>query len=273
MLELRGVTAGYEGTQVLSDVDLEVARGHVVALLGANGAGKTTLLRVASRLLPLQAGRLLFQGEDVSNAPPHVLTQAGVCHIPEGRGLFPALSVRDNLLLFSRGLPTKDVITRSIEAFPFLELRLNSLAGALSGGERQMLALTRAWLTNPTLVMLDEVSMGLAPLVVDAVYAFMHRLKDEGISLLIVEQYVDRVLQFADRIFLCEMAISASLADLINWEVKKTFLGTTWRRRLDFMVSASICRSVVLASPGIRKETFVAMSTRSECAKSIEVRS
>jgi branched-chain amino acid transport system ATP-binding protein len=202
MLELLDIRAGYAGTEVLHDVSLDVPTGSVVCLLGPNGAGKTTLLRVASRELGVRAGHLKLAGKDVTKLSAHDLAKAGVCYVPEGRGVFPALSVRDNLLLFSRGRSVKSAIAKAVDAFPFLESRMDALASQLSGGERQMLALVRAWLVDPKVVLLDEVSMGLAPLVVDEVYRFIYRLAGEGISLLIVEQYIGRVQRFADQAYL-----------------------------------------------------------------------
>jgi branched-chain amino acid transport system ATP-binding protein len=202
MLELTQVTAGYSGSTVLYEVDLSVPDSSVVALLGPNGAGKTTLLRVAARILTTMSGSITFDGADVTKSRPYELARDGVCYVPEGRGIFPALSVRDNLLLFGAHSQTRSAIDTAVEAFPFLKGRLNSLAKNLSGGERQMLSLVRAWLTKPKVVLLDEVSMGLAPMIVDDVYAFMRRLAADGISLLIVEQYVHRVSEFADHVYL-----------------------------------------------------------------------
>ncbi|MFT3866530.1 MAG: ABC transporter ATP-binding protein [Solirubrobacterales bacterium] len=203
MLELRDVIAGYEDAPgVLNGITLEVPDGTCVGLLGPNGAGKTTLLRAATGIVGLGAGSLVLDGEDVSGRSPYQLADAGVCHIPEGRSVFPALSVRDNLSLFGKDLPIDQAVERAIEAFPFVERRIDALAGTLSGGERQMLALTRAWLTKPKIVLLDEVSMGLAPLIVDEVYEFIKRLAREGTSLLVVEQYVDRIRAVADHIYL-----------------------------------------------------------------------
>ncbi|SHH04231.1 amino acid/amide ABC transporter ATP-binding protein 2, HAAT family [Jatrophihabitans endophyticus] len=202
MLELDSVAAGYPGNQVLHDVTLSVGAGEVVALLGPNGAGKTTLLRAAARALVLRDGRLRLDGRDVTRSSPQAVARAGICYVPEGRGIFPALTVRDNLLLFGRGLKGNDAVDRAVEVFPFITHRLANRAGDLSGGERQMLALARAWLTRPKVVLLDEVSMGLAPLIVDDVYAFVRRIAAEGIALLIVEQYVNRIREFADRVHL-----------------------------------------------------------------------
>ena len=203
MLELDNVTVGYtSASKTLDGISLDVPAGSVVALLGPNGAGKTTTLRTASRMIPLQSGRIMFDGKDVSKLAPHQMSRLGLCHVPEGRGIFPALSVRDNIALFGCGMPLQESIDKAIEAFAFIERRIDVPAGSLSGGERQMLALVRAWLTRPKIVLLDEVSMGLAPLIVDEVYAFIRRLAEEGISLLMVEQYVDRVRRFADHIYL-----------------------------------------------------------------------
>jgi branched-chain amino acid transport system ATP-binding protein len=202
MLELTQITAGYSGSTVLHEVDLSVPDASVVALLGPNGAGKTTLLRVAARILAATSGSITFDGADVTRARPYELARDGVCYVPEGRGIFPAMSVRDNLLLFGARSHVGSAVDTAVEAFPFLKSRLNSLAKNLSGGERQMLSLARAWLTRPKVVLLDEVSMGLAPMIVDDVYAFMRRLAADGISLLIVEQYVHRVSEFADHVYL-----------------------------------------------------------------------
>jgi branched-chain amino acid transport system ATP-binding protein len=202
MLELTQITAGYAGSTVLHEVDLSVPAASVVALLGPNGAGKTTLLRVAARTLAASSGSITFDGSDVTKSRAHELARAGICYIPEGRGVFPALTVRDHLLLFGARSPAGSPIDTAIEAFPFFERRLNSPARNLSGGELQMLALARAWLTKPKVVLLDEVSMGLGPMIVDDVYAFMRRLAADGISLLIVEQYVQRISEFADHIYL-----------------------------------------------------------------------
>lgn len=203
VLEISHATVGYtRDGRVLDDVSLEVTSGSVVALLGPNGAGKTTLLRAASRMLPLQTGSVTLDGKDISGFTTDAASRAGLCHVPEGRGVFPALTVRDNIALFGVGLRSRTAVTRAVEAFPFLQDRLDVAAGSLSGGERQMLALARSWLVQPKVVLLDEVSMGLAPLIVDEVYAFIRRLAARGTSLLLVEQYVDRVRAVADQVHL-----------------------------------------------------------------------
>ncbi|MBV8692120.1 MAG: ABC transporter ATP-binding protein [Actinobacteria bacterium] len=179
---------------MLRDVTLRVPDGTVVALLGPNGSGKTTLLRVAAGLLDPSGGRVVLDGDDVTTLAPHQRRARGVCLVPEGRGVFPALTVRENLRVFSRGAG----IDRAVEAFPVLGQRLDQVAGTLSGGEQQMLALSRAYAEDARLVMLDEVSMGLAPKVVDEILAFLARLVAQGTSLLLVEQYVAKALELAD---------------------------------------------------------------------------
>lgn len=204
MLELKNITAGYASMTVLRDINLVVPPSSVVALLGPNGAGKTTLLRTASGLLRPAKGRLLIDGESVTGSPPHALAAKGVCHVPEGRAIFPSLNVRDNLALQSYKYNAAESMERAIGAFPRLGERLNQLAGTLSGGEQQMLALARTYVQEPRFVLLDEVSMGLAPKVVDEIFEFLARLAQTGASLLLVEQYVDRALHLADYVYLLD---------------------------------------------------------------------
>lgn len=202
MLELENVSAGYGDHPVLRDVSLWVPPQSVVALLGANGAGKTTLLRVASGLVRPSDGRLRLDGHDVTGLAPHRLVRRGVCHVPEGRGVFPALSVRDNLLVQAAGGDVGEAIEKAVGAFPILGQKLGQTAGSLSGGQQQMLALCRAYVTQPAYVLLDEVSMGLAPVVVDEIFAFLATLAAQGCALLLVEQYIGRALELADYVYL-----------------------------------------------------------------------
>ena len=202
MLELKSVVAGYAGTTVLRGVDLVVPDGAVVALLGANGAGKTTLLRVASGLLHPTAGRLVLDGADVTRCRPYELVQRGICHVPEGRGIFPSMTVRENLILQSVRGEEAEALDRAVSAFPRLGERLAQTAGTMSGGEQQMLALARTYVQHPSVVLLDEVSMGLAPKVVDEIFDFLGLLRAQGASLLLVEQYVTRALAIADYVYL-----------------------------------------------------------------------
>ncbi|MDQ1503855.1 MAG: branched-chain amino acid transport system ATP-binding protein [Actinomycetota bacterium] len=201
MFLLDNVTAGYGDTTVLRNVSLRVPAGATVALLGPNGAGKTTLLRVASGLLKPWTGRLLIDGADVTAASPHALVGRGVCHVPEGRGVFPSLTVRENLLL-QVSAKDADSIGRAVDAFPILGERMSQAAGTLSGGQQQMLALARAYLSNPSVILLDEVSMGLAPKIVDEIFEFLGRLSEAGSALLLVEQYVTRALAVADYVYM-----------------------------------------------------------------------
>jgi len=202
MFRLEDIEAGYGETKVLRGVSVSVPAGAVVALLGPNGAGKTTLLRVASGLLRPSAGRVLVDGEDVTGAAPHRLAALGVCHVPEGRGIFPSLTVRENLLLVATGSEPQLAFDKATQAFPILGQRMQQAAGTLSGGEQQMLSLARAYVASPQLMLLDEVSMGLAPKIVDEIFQFLRRVVDEGASLLLVEQYVTQALQLADYAYL-----------------------------------------------------------------------
>jgi branched-chain amino acid transport system ATP-binding protein len=201
VLELRGVTAGYGDTVVLRDVNLTVPDRSVVALLGPNGAGKTTLLRVVSGLLTPISGRVLIDGEDAAGWSPDRLARAGMCHVPEGRGIFRTLSVRDNLRLQAPSSSRRDPIPVAAGAFPPLGARLTQRAGTLSGGEQQMLALAHAYVASARLVLLDEVSMGLAPIIVDEIFEHLRRLAAGGAAMLLVEQFVQRALDLADYVY------------------------------------------------------------------------
>jgi branched-chain amino acid transport system ATP-binding protein len=199
LLELRGVRAGYDGITVLHGVDLSVAAGQVLALLGPNGAGKTTTLRVAAGVHPVSSGRLLLGGRDVTGASPRDLARAGVCLIPEGRGVFPNLSVRDNLLMMTfTGRSRRQVEEVAFTRFPDLARHASRAAGTLSGGEQQMLALARGLAADPAVLLLDELSMGLAPLVVGRLYEQVASIARQGVAVLIVEQFAAAALGIAD---------------------------------------------------------------------------
>ena len=200
-LELRGVSAAYERVEVVHDVSLTVPAGRVYALLGPNGAGKSTLLRVASgRMKPLR-GSVYVAGHDVTGASPEKLARQGVCSVPEGRGIFPNLTVAENLRMwtFRGGIRRSDVEAVAYERFPQLAERRRQLAGTLSGGEQQMLAMSRALSTKPSLLLLDEISMGLAPLVVAQLYDLVAQIAAEGFAILVVEQFAQTALGVADR--------------------------------------------------------------------------
>jgi branched-chain amino acid transport system ATP-binding protein len=226
MLQLEAIRAGYGGATVLRDVTLHVPPSTVVALLGPNGAGKTTLLRVASGLMRPTSGRVVIDGDDLTGRRPHQLVAAGVCHVPEGRGVFPTLSVRDNLVLQSNG--DSAAIERALSTFGVLAKRLNQAAGTLSGGEQQMLALARSYVQSPKLILLDEVSMGLAPMVVDQIFEFLAVLASTGASLLLVEQYVTRALAISDYVYLLNrgsVAFAGEPAELEDEDMFAQYLG------------------------------------------------
>ncbi|GAA2409781.1 ABC transporter ATP-binding protein [Actinomadura vinacea] len=197
VLSLHDVRAGYEETTVLHGVSITVPKGAVVALLGANGAGKSTLLRTAAGLNGLQKGRIELLGEDVSKVSAHRRIQRGLCYIPEGRGIFRSLTVRENLALQAEAGDGATALERATEAFPALSDRLEQVAGTLSGGQQQMLAMSQALLRDPAVVLVDEASLGLAPVIVDEVFAFLEKLAARGVALLVVDQFVQRVLQIA----------------------------------------------------------------------------
>ncbi len=198
-LELCDVRAGYEGLEVLHGIDLRVPAGAVCAVLGPNGAGKTTLLRVVCGLLAPTSGDVVVAGEDVTDLDATTRARAGLCAIPDGRGVFPRLTVRDNLWMATfRGRPRAEVEERAFACFPTLAERRDQVAGTLSGGEQQMVALARALVTDPGLVLVDELSTGLAPLVVGELYEHIAALAADGVTVLVVEQFAHAVLPIAD---------------------------------------------------------------------------
>jgi branched-chain amino acid transport system ATP-binding protein len=199
ILELIDVHAAYGRIEVLRGVDLLVPRGAVMALLGANGAGKSTLLRVISGLMPATAGDIHLGGVHISGAAPDELTRAGLTMVPEGRGVFPNLTVEENLWLASyAGRPVEQILTHAYARFPRLKERRRQLAGSLSGGEQQMLSLARALASEPALLLLDELSMGLAPLIVESLYDSVAEIAEQGVSILVVEQFATSALRVSD---------------------------------------------------------------------------
>lgn len=199
ILELIDVHAAYGRIEVLRGVNLAVPRGAVIALLGPNGAGKTTLLRVVSGLMAPTSGHIHLGGEHVSHVSPAQLNKAGLCMVPEGRGIFPNLTVQENLSLASySGQPANAVTAQAYELFPRLKERRRQLAGSLSGGEQQMLSLSRALASNPALLLLDELSMGLAPLIVESLYESVRKIAADGVSVVVVEQFASSALRVAD---------------------------------------------------------------------------
>jgi len=234
-LEVRNVDAGYGAVQVLWDVSIEVGAGEVVALIGANGAGKSTLLRVISGLLRPGRGLVAFQTRDVAGLAPERLVRLGIAHVPQGRRLFSDLSVRENLLLGAWARRERAAIAadleRMLDLFPSLADRLALPARQLSGGEQQMAAVARALMARPRLLLIDEPSLGLAPLAVRALMEVVVRLRREGVSILLVEQDVTVALGHADRGYVLETG-RIVLADraavlLENPQVRRVYLGLT----------------------------------------------
>ena len=209
MLELRSVTAGYGAFTALWDVSLRVTRGEAVAVVGPNGAGKTTLMRVISGLIAPRAGELVFEGAPIGGRPAYEIVGHGIAHVPEGRRIFPALTVADNLKM-GAFLPAArkrfaESLARVYALFPVLAERQKQRAGSLSGGEQQMLAVGRALMSGPKLILLDEPSMGLAPVMVLRLFDLIRRVREEGYTILVVEQNVRQVLKLVDRAYLLEV--------------------------------------------------------------------
>ena len=209
MLKLESVQIAYGAIQAIKGVSLEVRCGEVVTIIGANGAGKSTLLKGIVGLEPLQAGRIHFDGQDITAVPPHRRVGLGVALSPEGRGVFPDQTVRENLLLGAyarRGndARTEALIEREFERFPRLKERAGQYAGTLSGGEQQMLAISRALMSEPRLLLLDEPSLGLAPLIIADIFRSIRELREAGLTILLVEQMANQALGVADRAYVLE---------------------------------------------------------------------
>jgi branched-chain amino acid transport system ATP-binding protein len=228
-LELQNVDAGYEQTTVLRNLSITVPASSVTALLGPNGAGKTTLLKTISGLVKPNKGAVMLFGQDVTKLSPNKRAGLGLCHIPEGRGIFRSLTVRENLLMQSVKGGESVAIERATEVFPILGERLAQSAGTLSGGQQQMLALARAYVRDPRLILVDEASLGLAPLVVDSIFEFLHQLASKGVALLVVDQFVARALEMASQAYILtrgEITFSGPAKELLGRDVFKEYLGT-----------------------------------------------
>ncbi|MBN9489154.1 MAG: ABC transporter ATP-binding protein [Alphaproteobacteria bacterium] len=233
MLELRKIDAGYGTFQALFGVDLEVKAGEAVGVVGPNGAGKTTLMRVISGLIRPRKGSVTMQGTNVLATPAHRIVSLGIAHVPENRRLFPALSVEDNLKMgafMPEARPKHDQrLAFVFDLFPRLKERRHQLAGTMSGGEQQMCAIGRALMSEPKLLLLDEPSAGLAPVVVQQVFELVKRIREGGLTVLIVEQNVQQVLKVVDRAYLLEagtIRASGSSADLLQSDtIKQAYLG------------------------------------------------
>jgi branched-chain amino acid transport system ATP-binding protein len=233
MLELHQVTAGYGAFTALWDVSLRVAQGEAVAVVGPNGAGKTTLLRAISGLIAPRAGRIALEGAELAGRPAYEIVAHGIAHVPEGRRLFPRLTVGENLKM-GAFLPRvrahfRESLDRVYALFPVLAERQAQRAGSLSGGEQQMLAVGRALMSRPKLILLDEPSMGLAPVMVLRLFDLIRRVREEGYTILVVEQNVRQVLKLVDRAYLLEVGrikIEGRAADLAEQDfVRQAYVG------------------------------------------------
>jgi branched-chain amino acid transport system ATP-binding protein len=244
MLRVRNLEAGYGKLRVLKGVSLHVNPGEIVTIIGANGAGKTTLLSTVAAILPPSSGSMMMKDEEITNASPDRIVRMGCALVPEGRKLFATMTVRENLLLgaytaFRRR--ERDAAMRELERvlalFPVLRERASQLAGTLSGGEQQMVAIGRALMSSPDLIMMDEPSMGLAPLIVKSMFSVIAELRDAGKTILIVEQNAKAALGIADRGYVMEtgtLVLEGTAAELLdNADVRRAYLGKDYREFTD----------------------------------------
>ncbi len=232
MITIKNLSAGYGFVEVLRDVSLDISAGEIVAVLGSNGVGKTTLNNTLSGLITPKSGEIYFENELISSRPPEEIVDLGLIHVPEGRKLFPNLTVRDNLELgsYRRGKGERSQsLEMVLETFPKLRERISQLAGTLSGGEQQMVAIGRGLMSNPRLLILDEPSLGLSPLLVEQMFDLIKRINSKGLTILLVEQNVMQSLTIADRAYVIDegkVSLSGTAEDLRNnAELKKSYLG------------------------------------------------
>ena len=233
MLEVSGIDVFYGDVQVLWDVSFEVKKGEIVALIGANGSGKTTTLSTISSLLTPRRGQVAYEGESISARPPHQLVSLGIAHVPEARRLFPEMTVRENLLLGAVTPAAKKTRSEMLEKvftiFPRMKERAKQQAGTLSGGEQQMAAIGRGLMSKPRLLMLDEPSLGLSPILVEEIFRVIQNVHAEGVTVLLVEQNVFKTLSIADRAYVLEngrVVLQGKGTDLLaNDHVRRAYLG------------------------------------------------
>ncbi len=234
LLRVEGLNSRYGPVAVLHDISLQINAGELVAIVGANGAGKTTLMHTLSGIHTINSGKVFFNGNEITNIAADKIVKAGICQVPEGRQVFAPLSVEDNLLLGSYvnradSEWVASELDRIYQLFPILKERANQTAGTLSGGQQQMLAIGRALLGRPKLLLLDEPSMGLAPLLVEEIFRVIRQLNEQGVTILLVEQNARMALEVADRGYVLEtgkIELSASADDLLgNDAVRKAYLG------------------------------------------------
>ncbi|WML31462.1 ABC transporter ATP-binding protein [Neobacillus sp. OS1-32] len=232
MLQLNKVETFYGGIQALKGIDVSVEKGEIVTLIGSNGAGKSTTLKSISGLAKVKTGNIMYNGTEITNKPAHETTLLGIAHVPEGRRIFPRLTVKENLLMGAFSVKSKQVIEERMEQafqyFPKLKDRLDQKGGTMSGGEQQMLAIARALMMKPDLLMLDEPSMGLAPMVVEQIFDIIKELNQRGITILLVEQNAYQALQIANRGYVIqtgEIKLKGNGHDLLtNEEVREAYL-------------------------------------------------
>jgi branched-chain amino acid transport system ATP-binding protein len=231
MLEVSGLSGGYGRIEALHGVAVTIRRGEIVALIGANGAGKTTLLRTISGVQPLVTGTIHFEGEEITRAPAHARVRAGIIQVPEGRQVFRPMSVEDNLRLgaYARSVDSERTLAHVYELFPVLKEKRRLAAGGLSGGQQQMLAIGRALMGAPKLLLLDEPSMGLAPILVAQIFDVIGALKKEGITIFLVEQNASAALAIADHAYVLEtgrIAFHGTGSEIAgNDAVRRAYLG------------------------------------------------
>jgi len=233
MLEVKGLQVYYGVIQALKDVSFEVNQGEVIALIGANGAGKTTTLHTLTGLLPAKQGSIVFEGVDITKMPAHKIVEMGIAHVPEGRRVFAQLSVYENLIMGAYTRKDKKEIAENLEnvykRFPRLRERKTQRAGTLSGGEQQMLAMGRALMSNPKMIVMDEPSMGLSPIFVNEIFDIIEKVSASGTTVLLVEQNAKKALSIADRAYVLEtgnIVLSGDAKVLMNDDsIKKAYLG------------------------------------------------
>lgn len=233
MLEIKNLEVYYGVIQAIKGISFEVNEGEVIALIGANGAGKTTTLHAVTGLIPVKAGEIIFEGKNVTKTPGHKIVSMGMAHVPEGRRVFAQLSVYQNLKMGAYTRKDKEEIGRNLEMvykrFPRLEERKNQMAGTLSGGEQQMLAMGRALMSQPKIILMDEPSMGLSPIFVNEIFDIIKEVSAAGTTVLLVEQNAKKALSIADRAYVLEtgkITLQGDAKELMNDEsVKKAYLG------------------------------------------------
>lgn len=233
MLEVKNLHVHYGVIEAIKGIDFEVNKGEVIALIGANGAGKTTTLHTISGLIKPSEGTVLFEGKDIVKTPGHKIVSLGMAHVPEGRRVFAQLSVYENLLMGAYTRKDKEEIHNSLQVvydrFPRLEERKNQMAGTLSGGEQQMLAMGRALMSNPGIILMDEPSMGLSPIFVNEIFDIIQKVSEAGTTVLLVEQNAKKALSIADRAYVLEtgkIVLEGKAEELMNDDsVKKAYLG------------------------------------------------